>query len=259
VPVFERERVKRVEKKFWKIHLFTMLHSSGAAHLFRDESFFLSQGGLRNSNFWIVDGIRYQPLYEGKMFHQFDHRFAGVEITDNIARPAQPIPSTIKEHMNPEWLPSPRVWVKDSEIDAHSPNDSKTNYFLAYKDITAATNERTLLAAILPRAAIVDSVNIIGIPQGMGGSMVCLLLSNLNSFALDYIVRQKIGGTHIKFYLLRQLPMLHPDAYKEFSIHLNKDLEEWVVKGALELTFTGWDLKPFAQDCGYDGPPFFWD
>ena len=27
----------------------------------------------------------------------------------------------------------------------------------------------------------------------------------------------------------------------------------------LELTYTAWDLKPFAQDCGWSGPPFRWD
>jgi hypothetical protein len=27
----------------------------------------------------------------------------------------------------------------------------------------------------------------------------------------------------------------------------------------LELTYTAWDLQPFARDCGYDGPPFRWD
>jgi len=25
------------------------------------------------------------------------------------------------------------------------------------------------------------------------------------------------------------------------------------------LTFTAWDLAPFARDCGHDGPPFRWD
>jgi hypothetical protein len=32
-----------------------------------------------------------------------------------------------------------------------------------------------------------------------------------------------------------------------------------VQRDALELTYTAWDLQPFAQDCGYDGPPFRWD
>jgi hypothetical protein len=26
----------------------------------------------------------------------------------------------------------------------------------------------------------------------------------------------------------------------------------------LELTYTAWDLEPFAKDCGFDGPPFRW-
>ena len=32
-----------------------------------------------------------------------------------------------------------------------------------------------------------------------------------------------------------------------------------VVPRALELTYTAWDLEPFAQDCGWSGPPFRWD
>jgi hypothetical protein len=27
----------------------------------------------------------------------------------------------------------------------------------------------------------------------------------------------------------------------------------------LELTYTAWDLQPFARDCGHDGPPCIWD
>ncbi len=27
----------------------------------------------------------------------------------------------------------------------------------------------------------------------------------------------------------------------------------------IELTYTAWDLEPFAQDCGWPGPPFRWD
>jgi hypothetical protein len=27
----------------------------------------------------------------------------------------------------------------------------------------------------------------------------------------------------------------------------------------LELTYTAWDLQPFAEDCGWSGPPFRWN
>ena len=33
----------------------------------------------------------------------------------------------------------------------------------------------------------------------------------------------------------------------------------WILPRVLELTYTAWDLEPFAKDCGYDGPPFRWD
>lgn len=33
----------------------------------------------------------------------------------------------------------------------------------------------------------------------------------------------------------------------------------WVREHILELTYTAWDLQPFAKDCGYDGPTFRWD
>ena len=36
-------------------------------------------------------------------------------------------------------------------------------------------------------------------------------------------------------------------------------LSEWLLPRVLELTYTAWDLSPFAKDCGYDGPPFRWD
>jgi hypothetical protein len=36
-------------------------------------------------------------------------------------------------------------------------------------------------------------------------------------------------------------------------------IREWVLPRVLELTYTAWDLEPFAQDCGWSGPPFRWD
>jgi hypothetical protein len=36
-------------------------------------------------------------------------------------------------------------------------------------------------------------------------------------------------------------------------------LNQWLLPRVLELTYTAWDLQPFAQDCGYKGLPFRWD
>ena len=38
-----------------------------------------------------------------------------------------------------------------------------------------------------------------------------------------------------------------------------RHLRDWITPRVLELTYTAWDLEPFARDLGYDGPPFRWD
>jgi hypothetical protein len=65
-------------------------------------------------------------------------------------------------------------------------------------------------------------------------------------------VRQKIGGTHLTYGYLKQLPVIPPHTY-------TPALLDFIVPRVLELTYTAWDLQPFARDVGYDGPPFVWD
>jgi len=36
-------------------------------------------------------------------------------------------------------------------------------------------------------------------------------------------------------------------------------LAAWIAPRVLELTYTAADMKPFARELGYDGPPFLWD
>jgi len=79
-----------------------------------------------------------------------------------------------------------------------------------------------------------------------------VLLANLNSIPLDFILRQKQGGMNFNFYVTKQLPVLPPETYTPALLAL-------IVPRVLELTYTAHDLAPFARDCSYDGPPFAWD
>ncbi len=73
-------------------------------------------------------------------------------------------------------------------------------------------------------------------------------------------VQQKPGGTHMTFSILKQLPMLPPNQYPVICKWDHQALlGDWIFPGALELTYTAWDLETFAKDCGYDGPPFRWN
>ncbi len=43
------------------------------------------------------------------------------------------------------------------------------------------------------------------------------------------------------------------------SSTLPKTAAAIVADHVLRLTYTAWDMEPFARDMGYDGPPFRWD
>lgn len=77
------------------------------------------------------------------------------------------------------------------------------------------------------------------------------MLGCLSSFAFDFVVRNKLGGVNLSFYLVDQFPVLHPNA-------IHNSLRS-IATRVIELTYNAWDLETFAKECGYDGPPFRWD
>ena len=46
-------------------------------------------------------------------------------------------------------------------------------------------------------------------------SLLIYLLANLNSIVFDYVTRQKVGGTHMNFFVVNQLPVLSPEQYSD--------------------------------------------
>jgi hypothetical protein len=85
------------------------------------------------------------------------------------------------------------------------------------------------------------------------------LLAILNSFALDFVLRQKIGGMHFGMHILKQLPVLSPQEVRTRINSITGKCEGFIESRVLELTYTAWDLEAFAADCGRSGPPFRWD
>jgi hypothetical protein len=58
---------------------------------------------------------------------------------------------------------------------------------------------------------------------------------------------------------VRQFPVLTPSTYSDDTPWQHGlSLDGFVLPRVLELTYTAWDLEPFARDVGYDGPPFRW-
>ena len=65
---------------------------------------------------------------------------------------------------------------------------------------------------------------------------------------------------HLKYFVVKQLPLLLPEQYIDIcKWNGGVSLGDWIWPRTFELTYTAWDLEPFAKDCGYNGLPFRWN
>jgi hypothetical protein len=132
-------------------------------------------------------------------------------------------------------------------IEAKAPR-----WLLGWRDITNSTNERTVIASALPRAGVGHTSPLMFTHQG--ATQVACLQANLTALVFDFVARQKIGGTHLTYGYLNQLPVLPPSTYSQpCSWFPSQTLREWIAPRVLELSYTAHDLRGFAEDCGYTG------
>jgi hypothetical protein len=77
------------------------------------------------------------------------------------------------------------------------------------RDNTNSTDQRTLIASAVPRVAVGHTAPLAFCPGVMPLS-ITPLLANLNALVSDYVARQKVGGTHITYNLLKQFLICRP-------------------------------------------------
>jgi hypothetical protein len=111
---------------------------------------------------------------------------------------------------------------------------------------------------VIPLAGVGHSfpVALLDVPPLFAASFCALL----NSFALDYMCRQKLGGINLTFGYVMQLPVPAPSRFSapapwDISVRLC----EWIGVRVLELTYVAADLAAWGRDLGWAGPPFRWD
>ena len=237
------------------VRMFDMTNDS---NLFHSRSELLeSQGAWPSSGSTLqTDTDEWVPLYEGKMVQAFDHRAAGVTVNlENTKRPAQPFDATVEQKMRPDWSPSSQFYVQHSKLEP------ERDWYLGFKHVTAATNMRSMIASLLPVSGAGNSIPLLD----TGGDAVraALILANLNAIPLDFILRQKVQGQNLNWFIVEQLPIIPLDVYtRAFG---PKTASEIVCEAVLELTYTSNDMAAFARDMGHvdeDGnvlPPFVWD
>ena len=252
IPILEREISNYANP--WQINFKGLFHMTNDSEVFKKASTLESLGFVLENYKYIKDNIIYVPLYESKLTDQYNHRFAtfeGISETD-MDRTRPPInEAQYSQLFYSHWSVTPRYWVMQSDVDIKVPEFWKYSWLIGFRNaINAFADSRSVRFTVIPKVGAGNSIPLIFSEKQP--KQIAALIANFNSLVLDYIAKQKAGGGNLNFYIVRQLPIIPPEAYT------SKDIES-ISSRVLELVYTAWDIQPFAQDMGYDGEPFIWD
>jgi hypothetical protein len=224
--------------------MFDMADSSARFRTFQELA---NSGATRSSNVWSeLNGQEWVPLYEAKLIHQLDHRWATFDADGQSDRVL-----TDAEKANEHCEVLPRYWVPRLAVrERIATKNWRYDWLIGWRDICRATDERTVISAFYPAVGVGHTIRNMFVSGGPTAAAV--LVGALSSLIVDYVARQKVGGTHLTVATIMQLPLTPPAALSDEQL-------AFIVERVLELTYTSFGLAGIARDLGYRGPPFRWD
>lgn len=242
----------------WNLQFLRMFDMANDSGRFKTRSELAEEQFLEGNRFIGRSGDSL-VLFEAKMVRHFDHRFGTYEGQTEAQDNQGKLPELDDAaHGDPHRVTQPYYWVSESAISERLSERWQRGWFLGWRDICRSTDQRTVIASLIPRAAVGDKF-LLMLPGDDSRDAACLY-GVLCSFALDYAARQKVGGTSLKYFTMRQFPVLPPSTYAaDATWHRGTSVRDWLLPRVLELTYTSWDIEAFARDVGHSGTPFRWD
>ncbi|MEV8404256.1 DNA methyltransferase [Streptomyces niveus] len=219
------------------------------------------------------EGQRYLALYEAKMLHHYDHRYGTYEGQTKTQANMGTLPRVTEEqHDDPSFSPMPKNWAPEFDTPkekrtrgggfSHSPGVTAKlldknwhqEWLLGWRDVTNPTGTRTLILTALHRTAVPDGTLLMFPTHGNPG----FLQAVMSSFAVDYVARQKISNSHLKFFTIHQLPVLPPNVGESRCPWSDESNNSWFMQRVVELAYTSHDMRAYAATLGDTGQPFRW-
>ncbi|RIV83148.1 Eco57I restriction-modification methylase domain-containing protein [Aurantiacibacter zhengii] len=262
----------------WGISFMAMFHMSNDSHLFRTSEQLAADGWERQGTDWVrpsgargnTPGLaltggrdtahldlstgspapasekRYVPLYEAKMFDQFNHRYADYSARGG-ERGHRVLPELDDSRLaDPSAEAEPFYWVRQTEVASRT----DASWLMGYGEATTASTSRTMVMTAFPATGVGHKE--IEVFLEAKPSKKAAFLANANSTVLDVVCRTKVSYLNLGQYIVKQLPILPPSAYSESDLG-------FIVPRVLELSYTSHSMAPFARDLGYEGEPFRWN
>lgn len=200
--ILKQSRLGGTLSSRWNFVLGNEFHMTGDSKLFKMEP-----------------GKERLPLFEGKMIWQFDHQ-----------------------------LSPPRYWISEKEgrkaLLGRKDDEGQVlgyqGYRMGHRSIAASTNERTMVATVLPPQTFFGhSIN--ATKEPVEGRYVLLVTALMNSFICDYALRSTVSQNLTMFFIY-QLPVPRLT---------EKDAAFWpVVKRAARLICTAPEFDSLAKEVG---------
>jgi hypothetical protein len=186
VPVLIDEN-KGAKGNPWGISFMRLFDMSNDSGLFRTWRQLEELGAIREGTDWLdPDGTVWVPLYEAKMVHQFDHRWATYESDGQTCRDV-----TEAEKKDPTYEPLPRYWVPKDEVEGRLKSKGwKHQWLMGWRDICRSTDERTVIAGVVPKVGIGNNFPIL-LASNTDIHRLAAFVGNLSSLPLDYHAKAK--------------------------------------------------------------------
>ena len=152
----------------------------------------------KDFNGWSYEGeTEYLPLYEAKMLGHFDHRFSTYQDATQAQLNAGSLPRpTSKQHDDPLMEPLARYWVAQPEVANALSGKWEQDWLLGWRNIARASDVRTFVPSVLPASAVGHAFPLAFPVHPAHGPLLHAVWSTM---AFDYVARQKISGSNMKY------------------------------------------------------------
>jgi hypothetical protein len=136
------------------------------------------------------------PLYQGGMINLFDFCAASYQRREGKLG-GQWFPTTWKDkRVDPKYLMGRQDYAAAESVI--------WGWKLGYRGISATTNQRTFISSIVPNRPCGNSIFLMSSPEVRAWSLVAVTCS----FAFDWIVRRRLGGSNLNFFMASELPVV---------------------------------------------------
>ncbi|EKU96556.1 hypothetical protein Lepto7375DRAFT_0018 [Leptolyngbya sp. PCC 7375] len=168
----------------------------------RPEGLVLSTDGIQAIQIDEVADIAL-PLYQGVMIHQFDS-YAAEHLSGSGNQAKWEPLGWNEKRLRPQFLMGRQNYLEKSK--------SSGVIKVAFRDITNATNERTMISSCILNSPCGNVLGNFNFPNSSTKHMLaCQLISCLNSFSYDAQARRRIGGTHLNWFVVEETALVAPN------------------------------------------------